>query len=99
MLYKIKCWMECCDVLVEIFYDVLYDIEYCKKWDSNVIEIFDIVCLIVNVDVGYYFWRCFKFLKNCDVIIFCFWFFMGVDYIIMNYLVKYFKYLFWKDLV
>lgn len=38
----------------ETLYDVLHDIEYRKKWDSNVIETFDIARLTVNADVGYY---------------------------------------------
>lgn len=46
--------MECCDVPAETLYDVLHDIEYRKKWDSNVIETFDIARLTVNADVGYY---------------------------------------------
>ena len=53
-LHKIKCRMECCDVPAETLYDVLHDIEYRKKWDSNVIETFDIARLTVNADVGYY---------------------------------------------
>lgn len=46
--------MECRDVPAETLYDVLHDIEYRKKWDSNVIETFDIARLTVNADVGYY---------------------------------------------
>jgi hypothetical protein len=46
--------MECLDVPAETLYDVLHDIEYRKKWDSNVIETFDIARLTVNADVGYY---------------------------------------------
>lgn len=38
----------------ETLYDVLHDIEYRKKWDTNVIETFDIGKLTVNSDVGYY---------------------------------------------
>ncbi|XP_030684941.1 START domain-containing protein 10 isoform X2 [Nomascus leucogenys] len=53
-LHKIKCRMECRDVPAETLYDVLHDIEYRKKWDSNVIETFDIARLTVNADVGYY---------------------------------------------
>lgn len=49
-----QCRMECCDVPAETLYDVLHDIEYRKKWDSNVIETFDIARLTVNADVGYY---------------------------------------------
>lgn len=50
----LQCRMECCDVPAETLYDVLHDIEYRKKWDSNVIETFDIARLTVNADVGYY---------------------------------------------
>lgn len=50
----LQCRMECRDVPAETLYDVLHDIEYRKKWDSNVIETFDIARLTVNADVGYY---------------------------------------------
>lgn len=50
----LQCRMECCDVPAETLYDVLHDIEYRRKWDSNVIETFDIARLTVNADVGYY---------------------------------------------
>lgn len=46
--------MECKDAPAETIYDVLHDIEYRKKWDTNVIETFDIGKLTVNSDVGYY---------------------------------------------
>lgn len=46
--------MDCKDVSAETLYDVLHDIEYRKKWDTNVIETFDIGKLTVNADVGYY---------------------------------------------
>lgn len=46
--------MVCKDVSAETMYDVLHDIEYRKKWDTNVIETFDIGKLTVNADVGYY---------------------------------------------
>eukprot|EP00069_Balaena_mysticetus_P000639 bmy_03676T0 len=45
-----ECRMECRDVPAETLYDVLHDIEYRKKWDSNVIETFDIARLTVNAD-------------------------------------------------
>ncbi|KAK7798761.1 hypothetical protein U0070_021859 [Myodes glareolus] len=93
------CRMECCDVPAETLYDVLHDIEYRKKWDSNVIETFDIARLTVNADVGYYSWRCPKPLKNRDVITLRSWLPMGADYIIMNYSVKHPKYPPRKDLV
>uniref|UniRef100_A0A8D1X4C7 START domain-containing protein 10 n=1 Tax=Sus scrofa TaxID=9823 RepID=A0A8D1X4C7_PIG len=98
-LHKIKCRMECRDVPAETLYDVLHDIEYRKKWDSNVIETFDIARLTVNADVGYYSWRCPKPLKNRDVITLRSWLPMGTDYIIMNYSVKHPKYPPRKDLV
>lgn len=50
----LQCRMECKDVPAETLYDVLHDIEYRKKWDTNVIETFDIGRLTVNSDVGYY---------------------------------------------
>ncbi|XP_010225702.1 PREDICTED: PCTP-like protein [Tinamus guttatus] len=80
--------MECKDVPAETLYDVLHDIEYRKKWDTNVIETFDIGKLTVNSDVGYYAWRCPKPLKNRDVVTLRSWLPMGSDYIIMNYSVK-----------
>ncbi|XP_025121563.1 START domain-containing protein 10 isoform X2 [Bubalus bubalis] len=95
----IACRMECRDVPAETLYDVLHDIEYRKKWDSNVIETFDIARLTVNADVGYYSWRCPKPLKNRDVITLRSWLPMGTDYIIMNYSVKHPKYPPRKDLV
>uniref|UniRef100_A0A5F8G4F0 START domain-containing protein 10 n=1 Tax=Monodelphis domestica TaxID=13616 RepID=A0A5F8G4F0_MONDO len=94
-----QCRMECRDVPAETVYDVLHDIEYRKKWDSNVIETFDIARLTVNADVGYYSWRCPKPLKNRDVITLRSWLPMGADYIIMNYSVKHPKYPPRKDLV
>ncbi|XP_060627299.1 START domain-containing protein 10 [Anolis sagrei] len=98
-LHKIKCRMDCKDVSAETLYDVLHDIEYRKKWDTNVIETFDIGKLTVNADVGYYSWRCPKPLKNRDVITLRSWLPMGNDYIIMNYSVKHPKYPPRKDMV
>lgn len=46
--------MVCKDVSAETMYDVLHDIEYRRKWDTNVLETFDIGKLTVNADVGYY---------------------------------------------
>ncbi|NWW74465.1 STA10 protein, partial [Climacteris rufus] len=80
-------------------YDVLHDIEYRKKWDTNVIETFDIGRLTANSDVGYYAWRCPKPLKNRDVVTLRSWLPMGSDYIIMNYSVKHPKYPPRKDMV
>ncbi|XP_028904428.1 START domain-containing protein 10 [Ornithorhynchus anatinus] len=98
-LHKIKCRMECADVAAETLYDVLHDTDYRRKWDTNVIETFDIARLTVNADVGYYSWRCPKPLKNRDVITLRSWLPMGPDYIIMNYSVKHPKYPPRKDLV
>ncbi|KAG7278938.1 hypothetical protein CRUP_036589 [Coryphaenoides rupestris] len=53
-LHKIKCRMVCSEVSAETMYDVLHDTEYRRKWDSSVIETFDIGRLTVNTDVGYY---------------------------------------------
>ncbi|KAJ6664783.1 hypothetical protein lerEdw1_005755 [Lerista edwardsae] len=94
-----QCRMECKDVSAETLYDVLHDIEYRKKWDTNVIETFDIGKLTVNADVGYYSWKCPKPLKNRDVITLRSWLPMGSDYIIMNYSVKHPKYPPRKDMV
>ncbi|NWR54763.1 STA10 protein, partial [Bucorvus abyssinicus] len=80
-------------------YDVLHDIEYRKKWDTNVIETFDIGKLTVNSDVGYYACRCPKPLKNRDFITLRSWLPMGSDYIIMNYSVKHPNYPPRKDMV
>ncbi|XP_042564713.1 START domain-containing protein 10 isoform X2 [Clupea harengus] len=94
-----KCRMVCKDVSADTMYDVLHDIEYRRKWDTNVIETFDIGKLTVNADLGYYSWRCPKPLKNRDVITLRSWLPMGTDSIIMNYSVKHPKYPPKKDLV
>ncbi|XP_029439678.1 START domain-containing protein 10-like isoform X3 [Rhinatrema bivittatum] len=44
----------CKDVSAETLYDVLHDTPYRKKWDTNMIETYDIGRLTVNADVGYY---------------------------------------------
>ncbi|XP_078514740.1 START domain-containing protein 10 isoform X1 [Lissotriton helveticus] len=95
----VKCRMECKDIAAEDLYDVLHDVEYRKKWDTNVIETFDIGKLTVNADIGYYAWKCPKPLKNRDVITLRSWLPMGLDYIIMNYSVKHAKYPPRKDMV
>uniref|UniRef100_A0A8D2NNZ1 START domain-containing protein n=1 Tax=Zosterops lateralis melanops TaxID=1220523 RepID=A0A8D2NNZ1_ZOSLA len=51
---KIKTRISCKDVPAETLYDVLHDTRYRKKWDSNMIETYDIGRLTVNADVGYY---------------------------------------------
>ncbi|XP_013769755.1 START domain-containing protein 10 [Pundamilia nyererei] len=98
-IHKIKCRMLCKDVSAETMYDVLHDIEYRKKWDTNVIETFDIGKLTVNADVGYYSWKCPKPLRNRDVITLRSWLPIGKDYIIMNYSIKHAKYPPKKDMV
>lgn len=42
------------DVSAASMYDVLHDGEYRRKWDTNVIESFDIAQITINADVGYY---------------------------------------------
>lgn len=91
-VHKIKCRMVCKDVSADTAYDVLHDIEYRRKWDTNVIETFDIGKLTVNADVGYYSWKCPKPLRNRDVVTLRSWLPIGKDYIIMNYSVKHDKY-------
>uniref|UniRef100_A0A8C5CT84 START domain-containing protein 10 n=1 Tax=Gadus morhua TaxID=8049 RepID=A0A8C5CT84_GADMO len=98
-LHKIKCRMVCNDVSAETMYDVLHDTEYRRKWDSSVIETFDIGRLTVNTDVGYYSWKCPKPLRNRDVVTLRSWLPIGKDYIIMNYSVKHSKYPPKKDMV
>ncbi|KAM6933417.1 START domain-containing protein 10 isoform 1-T2 [Xenentodon cancila] len=98
-VHKMKCCMACKDVSAETMYDVLHDIDYRRKWDSNVIETFDIGKLTVNADVGYYSWKCPKPLRNRDVITLRSWLPIGKDYIIMNYSVKHAKYPPKKDMV
>ena len=44
----------CKDVTAETLYDVLHDPSYRRKWDSNMIDTYDIGRLTVNADVGYY---------------------------------------------
>jgi len=46
--------ISCKDVSAETLYDVLHDTHYRKKWDSHMIETYDIGRLTVNADVGYY---------------------------------------------
>lgn len=53
-----QCRMVCKDVSADTVYDVLHDTEYRRKWDTNVIETFDIGRLTVNADVGYYSCMC-----------------------------------------
>ncbi|KPP64810.1 PCTP-like protein-like [Scleropages formosus] len=78
----------CKDVTAETLYDVLHDTSYRKKWDTNMIDTFDIGRLTVNADVGYYSWRCPSPLKNRDFVTMRSWLPLGSDYMIINYSVK-----------
>lgn len=44
----------CKDVSAETLYDVLHDTSYRSKWDTNMIDTYDIAKLTANADVGYY---------------------------------------------
>lgn len=44
----------CKDVSAETLYDVLHDTSYRSKWDTNMIDTYDIGKLTANADVGYY---------------------------------------------
>uniref|UniRef100_H3B031 START domain-containing protein 10 n=1 Tax=Latimeria chalumnae TaxID=7897 RepID=H3B031_LATCH len=89
---KLKMRITCKDVMAETLYDVLHDTHYRKKWDSNMIETYDIGRLTVNADVGYYSWRCPSPLKNRDFVTLRSWLPLGNDYMIINYSVKHPKY-------
>uniref|UniRef100_A0A8C4J5P7 START domain-containing protein 10 n=1 Tax=Dromaius novaehollandiae TaxID=8790 RepID=A0A8C4J5P7_DRONO len=94
-----KTRISCKDVPAETLYDVLHDTHYRKKWDSNMIETYDIGRLTVNADVGYYSWKCPSPLKNRDFVTLRSWLPLGNDYIIINYSVKHPKYPPRKDFV
>ncbi|TFJ99247.1 T-cell receptor beta chain V region E1 [Platysternon megacephalum] len=96
---KIKLRIACKDVPAATLYDVLHDTHYRKKWDSNVIETYDIGRLTANADVGYYAWKCPSPLKNRDFITLRSWLPLGNDYMIINYSVKHPKYPPRKDFV
>ncbi|NXO31166.1 STA10 protein, partial [Cisticola juncidis] len=96
---KIKTRISCKDVPAETLYDVLHDTRYRKKWDSNMIETYDIGRLTVNADVGYYSWKCPSPLKNRDFVTLRSWLPLGNDYMIINYSVKHPKYPPRKDFV
>ncbi|XP_056373023.1 START domain-containing protein 10-like isoform X1 [Hyla sarda] len=89
----------CKDVSAEVLYDVLHDTSYRKKWDSNMIDTYDIGRLTVNADVGYYSWRCPSPLKNRDFVTLRSWLPLGNDYMIINYSVKHPKHPPRKDFV
>uniref|UniRef100_A0A8C4SPJ7 START domain-containing protein 10 n=1 Tax=Erpetoichthys calabaricus TaxID=27687 RepID=A0A8C4SPJ7_ERPCA len=96
---KLKMRIICKDVTAETLYDVLHDTSYRRKWDSNMIETYDIGRLTVNADVGYYSWKCPSPLKNRDFVTLRSWLPLGNDYIIINYSVKHPKYPPKKDYV
>ncbi|XP_055016063.1 START domain-containing protein 10 [Boleophthalmus pectinirostris] len=85
---KIKMRIVCKDVPAETVYDVLHDTPYRRKWDTNMIDTYDIGRLTVNADVGYYSWRCPPGLKNRDFVTMRSWLPLGNDYLIINYSVK-----------
>uniref|UniRef100_A0A8C5NJK1 START domain-containing protein 10 n=1 Tax=Junco hyemalis TaxID=40217 RepID=A0A8C5NJK1_JUNHY len=91
--------ISCKDVPAETLYDVLHDTRYRSKWDSNMIETYDIGRLTVNADVGYYSWKCPSPLKNRDFVTLRSWLPLGNDYMIINYSVKHPKYPPRKDFV
>uniref|UniRef100_A0A672YYX5 START domain-containing protein 10 n=1 Tax=Sphaeramia orbicularis TaxID=375764 RepID=A0A672YYX5_9TELE len=76
------------NVTAETLYDVLHDTSYRKKWDTNMIDTYDIGRLTVNADVGYYSWKCPSPLKNRDFVTMRSWLPLGNDYLIINYSVK-----------
>uniref|UniRef100_A0A672ULV2 START domain-containing protein 10 n=1 Tax=Strigops habroptila TaxID=2489341 RepID=A0A672ULV2_STRHB len=90
---KIKTRISCKDVPAETLYDVLHDTDYRKKWDSNMIETYDIGRLTVNADH-----RACP-LKNRDFVTLRSWLPLGNDYMIINYSVKHPKYPPRKDFV
>ncbi|XP_035387828.1 START domain-containing protein 10 isoform X3 [Electrophorus electricus] len=96
---KLKMKIVCKDVRAETLYDVLHDTSYRKKWDTNMIDTFDIGKLTVNADVGYYSWRCPSPLKNRDFVTMRSWLPLGNDYLIINHSVKHPQYPPKKDYV
>lgn len=48
----------CKDVAAATLYDVLHDTSYRRKWDTNMIDTYDIGRLTANADVGYYSCQC-----------------------------------------
>lgn len=55
----------CKDVRAETLYDVLHDTSYRKKWDTNMIDTYDIGRLTVNTDVGYYSCESLQYFLFC----------------------------------
>ncbi|KAM6923797.1 START domain containing 14 [Xenentodon cancila] len=87
-IHKIKCKMTIGDVSAATMYDVIHDGQYRKKWDSTMMESFDIARLSDNADVGYYSWICPKPIKNRDVVTLRSWQVADDEYIIVNFSVK-----------
>uniref|UniRef100_A0A3Q3Q1E8 START domain-containing protein 10 n=1 Tax=Monopterus albus TaxID=43700 RepID=A0A3Q3Q1E8_MONAL len=85
---KLKMRIVCKDVTAATLYDVLHDTGYRRKWDTNMIDTYDIGRLTVNADVGYYSWKCPSPLKNRDFVTMRSWLPLGNDYLIINYSVK-----------
>ncbi|XP_023276449.1 START domain-containing protein 10-like [Seriola lalandi dorsalis] len=85
---KLKMRIVCKDVPAETLYDVLHDTSYRRKWDTNMIDTYDIGRLTVNADVGYYSWKCPSPLKNRDFVTMRSWLPLGNDFLIINYSVK-----------
>uniref|UniRef100_A0A8C9ZTS1 START domain-containing protein 10 n=1 Tax=Sander lucioperca TaxID=283035 RepID=A0A8C9ZTS1_SANLU len=90
VLFSGKSFMRivCKDVAAETLYDVLHDTSYRRKWDTNMIDTYDIGRLTANADVGYYSWKCPSPLKNRDFVTMRSWLPLGNDYLIINYSVK-----------
>ncbi|XP_047190343.1 START domain-containing protein 10 isoform X1 [Scophthalmus maximus] len=84
----LKMRIVCKDVMAETLYDVLHDTSYRRKWDTNMIDTYDIGRLTVNTDVGYYSWKCPTPLKNRDFVTMRSWLPLGSDFLIINYSVK-----------
>ncbi|KAM9740879.1 START domain-containing protein 10 [Menidia menidia] len=85
---QLKMRIVCKGVPAETLYDVIHDTSYRRKWDSNMIDTYDIGRLTANADVGYYSWRCPSPLKNRDFVTMRTWLPLGDDYLIINSSVK-----------
>ncbi|XP_038556161.1 START domain-containing protein 10 isoform X1 [Micropterus salmoides] len=92
---KLKMRIVCKDVTAETLYDVLHDTNYRRKWDTNMIDTYDIGRLTANADIGYYscqfvsgLRKCPSPLKNRDFVTMRSWLPLGNDYLIINYSVK-----------
>lgn len=53
-LFVLQMRVVCKDVKAETLYDVLHDTSYRRKWDTNMIDTYDIGRLTANADIGYY---------------------------------------------